>query len=101
MNTYNLYVDELVQVWKRIHINIKANSEKDAIDKYLNEEDYDDIISEYLYESEENANPIIGPSIEILTFYSMQNITKDDYKKGYTYLDFMKKNVEALRLALN
>ena len=65
MNTYNLYVDELVQVWKRTHINIKANSEKDAIDKYLNEEDYDDIISEYLYESEENANPIIGPSIEI------------------------------------
>lgn len=65
MNTYNLYVDELVQVWKRTHVNIKANSEKDAIDKYLNEEDYDDIISEYLYESEENANPIIGPSIEI------------------------------------
>ena len=65
MNTYNLYVDELVQVWKRTHINIEANSEKDAIDKYLNEEDYDDITSEYLYESEENANPIIGPSIEI------------------------------------
>lgn len=65
MNTYNLYVDELVQVWKRTHINIKANSEKDAIDKYLNEEDYDDITSEYLYESEESANPIIGPSIEI------------------------------------
>ena len=44
MNTYNLYVDELVQVWKRTHINIEANSEKDAIDKYLNEEDYDDIL---------------------------------------------------------
>ena len=34
MNTYNLYVDELVQVWKRTHINIEANSEKDAIGKY-------------------------------------------------------------------
>lgn len=42
-----------------------------------------------------------GPSVEILTFYSMQNITKDDYEKGYTYLDFMNKNVEALKLALN
>ena len=49
----------------------------------------------------EKKNGYDGPSIEILTFYSMQNITKDDYKKGYTYLDFMKKNVEALRLALN
>ena len=65
MNTYNLYVDELVQVWKRTYVNIEANSEKDAVDKYLNEE-YNDInSSEYLYESEENANPIIGPSIEI------------------------------------
>jgi zinc transport system substrate-binding protein len=49
----------------------------------------------------EKKNGYDGPSVEILTFYSMQNITKDDYNKGYTYLDFMKKNVEALRLALN
>ena len=31
MNTYNLCVEELVQVWKCTHINIEANSEKDAI----------------------------------------------------------------------
>ena len=51
MNKYSLYVDELVQVWKRTYINIEANSEKDAVDKYLNRE-YNDINkSEYLYET--------------------------------------------------
>ena len=47
------------------------------------------------------SNGYTGPSVEILTFYSMQNITKDDFKNGYTYIDFMNKNVEALKLALN
>ena len=31
MNTYNLYVDELVQVWKRTYVNVEDNSEKDAV----------------------------------------------------------------------
>lgn len=42
-----------------------------------------------------------GNNVEILTFYSMQNITKDDFNKGYTYIDFMNMNIEALKLALN
>ena len=49
---------------------------------------------------------VIDLFAEIETAYKggqsvFDNITKDDYNKGYTYLDFMKKNVEALRLALN
>lgn len=64
MNEYSLYVDELIQVWKRTHVNIEANSEKEAVNKYLNGEYYD-ITSEYLCETEENSNPINGPSIEI------------------------------------
>ena len=27
----SLYVDELVQVWKRTYVNVEANSEKDAV----------------------------------------------------------------------
>lgn len=42
-----------------------------------------------------------GPSVEVLTFYSMQNIEIKDFNKGLTYVDFMKKNIEALKLALN
>ena len=80
MNKYPLYIDELVQIWKRTYINIEANSEKDAIDKYLNRE-YNDIDkSEYLYETEVNYHPIIGQIIEIFNRDSEELIYSD-----YTY----------------
>lgn len=60
-----------------------ANSIKETVNSYISNQKYD------------------GKSPEILTFYSMQNISKDDFSKGYTYIDFMKKNVESLKLALN
>ena len=62
MNTYNLYVDELVQVWRRTAIQVKANSEKEAVQRYL-DDNYNINYSEYLYETEEYVNPEIGPSI--------------------------------------
>ena len=37
-----------------------------------------------------------GVEPEILTFYSMHNISKDDFNKGLTFVDFMKKNYETL-----
>lgn len=64
MNTYNLCVEELVQVWRRTDIQVTANSEKEAVQRYL-DGIYSINYSEYLYGTEENANPIIGPSIEI------------------------------------
>ncbi len=64
MNTYNLYVDELVQVWRRTAIQVKANSEKEAVQRYL-DDNYNINYSEYLYETEEYVNPEKGPSIEI------------------------------------
>ena len=64
MNTYNLYVDELVQVWRRTAIQVKANSEKEAVQGYLDGH-YDINYSEYLCETEEYVNPERGPSIEI------------------------------------
>lgn len=80
MNKYSLYVDELVQVWRRTYVNIEANSEKDAVDKYLNGE-YNDIDkSEYLYETEVNYHPITGPIIEIFNRDSEELIYSD-----YTY----------------
>lgn len=77
MNEYSLYVDELIQVWKRTHVNIEANSEKEAVNKYLNGEYYD-ITSEYLCETEEDANPIDGPSIEIFNKDTRKLIYSDD-----------------------
>lgn len=37
-----------------------------------------------------------GVEPEILTIYSMHNISKDDFNKGLTFVDFMKKNYETL-----
>lgn len=53
------------------------------------------------------ANPIKknvnnqGKELEIRTFYTMHNVSEDDFKKGTTYIDFMNKNIESLRIALN
>lgn len=41
-----------------------------------------------------------GKEVSIYTFYSMQNITKEDFKKGMTYIDFMNKNIEVLENTL-
>ena len=64
MNTYNLCVEELVQVWRRTDIQVTANSEKEALQRYL-DGDYDTNYSEYLCETEEYVTPEKGPSIEI------------------------------------
>ena len=37
-----------------------------------------------------------GAEPEILTFYSMHNISKDDYDLGLTFVDYMKKNYETM-----
>ena len=52
MNTYNLCVEELVQVWRRTDIQVMANSEKEAVQRYL-DGNYDTNYSEYLCETEE------------------------------------------------
>lgn len=64
MNTYNLCVDELVQVWRRTDIQVTANSEKEAVREYL-DGNYDTNYIEYLHETEEYVLPEKGPSIEI------------------------------------
>ena len=56
MNTYNLCVEELVQVWRRTDIQVTANSEKEALQRYL-DDDYDIKYSEYLCETEEYVTP--------------------------------------------
>lgn len=55
----------------------------------------------------ELSNDTIAKSIadatgaKVMTFYSCHNISKDDYEKGLTYTDFMWRNVDALKEALN
>ena len=38
---------------------------------------------------------------KVLEFHSAHNISKEDFEKGTTYVDIMKKNIKALREALN
>jgi len=42
-----------------------------------------------------------GKDVEIRTFYTMHNVSKKDYKNKTTYVDFMNRNIESLRIALN
>jgi len=42
-----------------------------------------------------------GKDVKKLVFYTMHNISKEDYANGLTYIDFMNKNVESLSEALN
>lgn len=42
-----------------------------------------------------------GHTVKKETFYTMHNVSKDDYKAGTTYVDFMNHNIEVLELALN
>lgn len=64
MNTYNLCVEELVQVWRQTDIRVTANSEKEAVQRYF-DGNYDINYSEYLCKAEEYVTPEKGPSIEI------------------------------------
>ena len=57
--------------------------------------------------SESNiANTIItnckneGHNVTKRVFYTMHNVSKDDYNNGITYIDFMNKNIESLKEAL-
>lgn len=43
----------------------------------------------------------LGHNIEKRTFYTMHNVSKEDYKNGTSYIDFMNKNIECLREALS
>ncbi len=38
---------------------------------------------------------------KVMEFNAIHNISKDDFDKGITYVDYMKKNIEALKEALN
>lgn len=37
----------------------------------------------------------------VLEFHSLHNISENDFKNGLTYIDLMKKNISALKIALN
>ncbi|MDO5519524.1 MAG: metal ABC transporter substrate-binding protein [bacterium] len=48
------------------------------------------------------ANSIAdSTNTKVLTFYACHNISKDDYEAGMAYTDFMWKNVDTLKEALN
>lgn len=48
-----------------------------------------------------SAGKYFGSKPGILTFYTMHNISSDDFNAGKTYIDMSNSNIEALALALN
>ena len=56
------------------------------------------IVDEIKQDSKNGSYDDVAP--EILTFYTMHNVSKKDFKKGVTYIDMSNKNIEALTKAL-
>lgn len=52
-------------------------------------------------ENDIKNNKYDGKAPEILTIYSMHNISKEDYEAGLTFVDYMNKNYDALKLFMN
>lgn len=42
-----------------------------------------------------------GTEVSIRTFYTMHNVSKEDYQNKVSYIDFMKMNIESLKIALS
>lgn len=56
MKKFNLYVDDLISVWRRTLVEVEAESLEGAVKKVANCEDYNVLNSEILYETENMAN---------------------------------------------
>lgn len=56
----------------------------------------------YLEMSNKKVANIIAEetNAKLLMFHSIHNVTKDEFEKGYTYIDLMKKNIDNLSEAL-
>jgi hypothetical protein len=52
MKKFNLYVDDLISVWRRTLVEVEAESLEEATQKVVNCEDYNVLDSEILYETE-------------------------------------------------
>lgn len=42
-----------------------------------------------------------GQEVSIRTFYTMHNVSLEDYQNKVSYIDFMKKNIKSLKIALS
>lgn len=64
--SYDLIIDEKVEVWRRTRATVEANNLEDAIKKCL-KGDYYPIEDELLYDTETLLDPVIedGPTREI------------------------------------
>lgn len=79
---YNLYVDELIQVWRRTYMTVEANDTEEAIDLCLNCRG-DITETEYLYETEEGVESNSGPTTEVYT--EEDELLYSDDPKVYDY----------------
>lgn len=62
---YRFSLDEYVKVWKRTYFTVEADSEKEAIQKYLDNQTYMSEDSIYLGETEERIEPDNEPTAEL------------------------------------
>ena len=51
MKKFNLYIDDLISVWRRTLVEVEAESLEEATKKVANCEDYNVLNSEILYET--------------------------------------------------
>ena len=56
MKKFNLYIDDLISVWRRTLVEVEAESLEEATQKVVNCEDYNVLDSEILCETESIAD---------------------------------------------
>lgn len=83
--SYDLIIDEKVEVWRRTHVTVDTDNLDEAIEKCLNY-DYDSTCNEILYDTEMAIDPFKenGPTVEIYLNESSSYgpiYTNDPHKK--------------------
>lgn len=84
MEIFKLIVDKRVELWRRDHVNIEAESLEEAINKALNNE-YICEDSNYFYDTEYVMEPdqvYHSPAATIEVMDIHYNILKDNYGGG-------------------
>lgn len=64
-----LFVDKKVEIWRREYIDVNAETEQEAVQKYLNG-DYEIYDTDFIYETESPIEPTDYPTEEL---YSRDN----------------------------
>ncbi len=90
-----------VSIGAKSLIRLKNEIENNELKYIFTIELSSNLIANTIIEEIKNDKSYSGPIPEVKTFYSMHNISKEDFENEITFVDFMQKNYETLKLLIN